>query len=99
MALGRVNIRLGSWVRPLAPGYSWCRRCKTPWLFVEPHVTDYTRFRGLFALCERCWAELTPEHRVPFYRELVTDWHATPGKEPSFDEEWALVQTAVLNGG
>lgn len=59
-----LNIRLGRWSQILAPGYSYCRRCKTPWLFVEERTVWYTRSSGQFALCIKCWDEATAEQRV-----------------------------------
>lgn len=77
----------------------WCRRCKTPWVFVQFHNTSWHQ-RGGIALCEQCWAELTPRERLPFYRELVESWHKRPDLcELGFDEEWAQVEAAVLSGG
>lgn len=91
--LEKLNVRLGTWSQRLAPGYSWCLRCETPWLFIVHHNTDYRSDRGIFVLCEKCWAELAPEQRLPYYRQLWEQWthHAD-------DQEWQDIETAVLAG-
>lgn len=95
-----MNLRIGKISNLLAPGYSHCRRCQTNWRFVTPHDTDWG-WKGCIALCEKCWRELTPEQRLPYYRSLIEWWHERwPDlRELSFNEEWALVEEAVLNGG
>ena len=52
----------------------WCYRCKTTWNFVEGHTTDYSEGAGCFPLCERCWEELSPIQRLPYYRQLWELW-------------------------
>lgn len=96
-----MNLRLGPMGKLLAPGWGDCLRCHTPWKFVHYHTTSWGR-SGCIALCEKCWAELTPQERLPFYRQLVELWHHEyPETKPglSFDEEWALVEPVVLAGG
>ena len=94
-----LNLRIGRVGQLLAPGWGYCLRCKTPWRFVRWHDTQYgTQGHGCLPLCEKCWAELTPTQRVPFYRELIESWHEAPGRESAFDEEWAEVEAAVLSG-
>jgi hypothetical protein len=75
------GVRIGRFGQRLAPGYSWCHRCLTPWLFVPLHDTAYSEFEGCFPLCEECWRELeTPARRLPYYRELLAEWERmTPG--------------------
>lgn len=91
----RMNLRVGRICQLFAPSYGWCLRCKTPWPFVRCHDTRYgADGRGCLPLCEKCWAALTPAQRLPFYRELIESWHA--GSE-LFDEEWTLVEAAVLS--
>lgn len=96
-----MNRRLGRWSQLLAPGYSFCRRCKTPWRFVKWHDTSYGRGHGCLPLCQMCWSELTPEQRLPYYLELIASWHERYPHDagPTFDEEWAQVRDAVLRGG
>ena len=98
-----MNLRVGRIGKLLAPGWGWCLRCETPWRFVRYHVTDYgDRGHGCLPLCEKCWAEMTPQRRIPFYHCLIWDWHEKypdMSRGLSFDEEWAQVETAVLNGG
>jgi hypothetical protein len=91
----KLNIRLGTWSQRLAPGYSWCFRCETPWLFVPNHTTDYRPDKGCFALCEKCWQELTPQQRLPYYRQLWEHWNQSGLSEA---EEWQEIEMAVLEG-
>jgi hypothetical protein len=71
--------RLRAWAeRMLSPSYGHCRRCHRPWrhgrIGANPHVTFYKQGSGLFVLCEGCWADLTPEKRLPFYDQLLGSW-------------------------
>lgn len=94
-----MNLRLGRMAQLFAPGYSWCLQCKTPWRFVKGHTTKYTQSNGCFPLCEKCWAELTPEQRLPFYRALIIEWarqDCCNGEE--FDKTWHDIREAVLAG-
>lgn len=59
-----MNIRLGRWFQILAPGYSHCVRCRTPWRFVEPRVVWYSSSSGQFALCVKCWNETHIAQRI-----------------------------------
>jgi len=88
-------MRLGR----LAPhlGYSRCYRCKTPWYLADRHDTTYIIGRGLCPLCKKCWAELTPEQRLPFYRKLLQSWDYE-GRDLTFEQTWEAVRTAVLEG-
>lgn len=95
-----MNLRLGRWSQPFAPGYSTCERCGTPWKFVENHTTYYIEPSidpprvgwGMFALCEKCWGELRPLDRVPYYRKAWGRWKVEAA------EEWLLLYQAVLEG-
>jgi hypothetical protein len=79
--------------RFLSPGYGVCGVCRMPWRFTEPHTTDYHRaLRGMFPLCERDWARLTPAERLPHYANLFATWRE---REP---EEWNEIEAAVLSG-
>ena len=75
--------------RLMAPGYSYCEKCKMPWKFVERHITQFTEIVGCFSLCEECWQKLkTPEKRMPYYKALWEKWN-------SDIEEWKLIEKAV----
>ena len=87
-----INFRLGSAAQWLAPGYSWCGRCETPWKFVDHHATYYQPGRGVFALCQKCWSELTPQERLPFYRQVYEEWE----RLGCGDREWPDIERAVL---
>lgn len=49
---------------------------------VRGHSTWHSDGFACFPLCEGCWSSLTPEQRVPYYREMLADW-----------EQWAPVPT------
>jgi hypothetical protein len=69
-----------------------CQRCKTTWRFVEWHTTPYGTGHGCLALCKLCWRDLTPQTRLPFYRE----WWMN--STPRVEAEWADIRSAVLEG-
>ncbi len=62
--------------------------------------------RGCFPLCDSCWAVLTPEKRLPFYKEMISDWHAdavehgfwAPDYDKDLDIQWKQIQVAVMDG-
>ena len=91
-----ARTRLRTWLAPalrrLAPGYSWCKRCGTPWKFIGEHATWYRPGYGVFALCQPCWSELTPKERLPFYRQVFDDWE----RVGCGDREWPEIERAVL---
>jgi hypothetical protein len=100
--LQRFNLRIGRISQWLAPGYSWCGRCKTNWAFVKSHDTEYSRSGGCFPLCEKCWRGLTPAQRLPYYRDLWQEWY---GSEPDVRraqellDRWDEIKLAVISGG
>lgn len=73
--VSRIRLMRGRALKPLAPGYSCCFRCETPWKFTDHHATPYGGGRACFPLCQECWSELTPEQRVPYYEQLLKWWH------------------------
>jgi hypothetical protein len=102
-----MNLRIGRIGKLFAPGYSWCQRCDTPWRFVHYHVTSYTDSSGCLPLCEKCWHDLTPEQRLPYYRQLIERWHhpthtarsgAAQSEDATFADTWDKVATAVRAG-
>lgn len=86
------KLRIGRLSDFLVSGYSHCGRCKTNWHYCEGHATRYYQGGGCFPLCEKCWAELTPETRLPFYREMFERWE---GVEAGV---WPAIERAVRNG-
>jgi hypothetical protein len=88
--MGKWRIgRLGDFI---VPGYGSCYKCRTNWFFVEGHTTLFGPSGGGFPLCEQCWQELTPEQRLPFYRQLFENW------QPHSNYSWAEIEAAVLRG-
>ena len=77
---------------------SWCLRCRTTWTFVHYHVTLFTDdaagCSGAFPLCVKCWEQLTPRQRLPYYRTLL----ARAG-EPLSKSQWQAIETEVLMEG
>lgn len=52
---------------------------------------------GCFPLCEKCWKELkTPEARMPYYRQLWTEWSADG--VPMDGRKWEWIEAAVRDG-
>lgn len=90
-----MNIRIGSISKILTPSYSACQKCDTTWAFVKPHCTDYEEGKGCFPLCEKCWNELTPEERLPYYRMLWNIWSYWNKQN---EEKWIKINKAVLEG-
>ena len=102
-----MNIRLkvrrivGFIQRLLKPGHhGWCGRCGRSWAFLDcrkdAHMTDYTKSRACFPLCEDCWGELSPEDRLPYYKRLWERWQEPPYAPPPY--VWKLIERAVLEG-
>ena len=75
---------------PAARGLSGCYRCGGAWCYVEHHTTQYAAKTGCFPLCERCWSQLTPSERWPYYVRLVELWESTC----SSHEDWMSIQRA-----
>lgn len=78
--------------RLLHPGYSHCYRCGRPWACVEGHSTPYADGSACFPLCEGCWGALTPQDRLPFYRQLFVDWRRQGSRVPL-----AVIEAACLH--
>lgn len=82
-----------------------CVRCYSKKTY---HITDYMEGRGCFPLCERCWSELTPEQRLPWYRKLWDvwnyggfwhQWHDGSWHVSEACVEWDVIKRAVLEEG
>ena len=69
-----MNYRIGAISQTLTPGYSYCEKCGTTWAFVNPHTTNYSECMGCFALCSKCWKELSPKQRLPYYEQMFLKW-------------------------
>lgn len=74
--------------------FSRCGRCDRSWKWVEGHTTEYESDIGCFPLCERCWKELTPQQRLPYYRT----WFDSTDSLKDDQQVWAAIQAAVLAG-
>lgn len=72
-------------------GYGSCLRCGDTWNHTKCHSTWYSEESGLFPLCERCWAKLSPTERMSYYKQLLHRW----GKE---EELWPLVEKSLMEG-
>jgi hypothetical protein len=89
---------LGRLVRPFRnllgrrAGYGGCLACGDTWSWKKNHVTHYTTFNGCFPLCEECWAGMTIDERLHYYRILTfVTWE---------DREnlWPQIERAVKEG-
>ena len=79
------------------PNYSFCKRCNIPWPCAKGHVTEYKNGMGCFPLCEQCWQELTSGERLPYYRQLYTQWELSSIKSGyKMDMKWKDIEVAVL---
>lgn len=69
-------------------GMSLCFRCQRPWGAVKGHCTNYAPGSSCFPLCENCWAMLTPEERLPYFKAAwIKYWHTHP---------WEVYRAACL---
>jgi hypothetical protein len=97
--LQKLNIRIGKISQWFTPSISACHRCQTTWYFVKGHSTRWTDERGhrhgTFPLCEKCWSELTPTERLPYYKELWDEWMQ---QAPDVCPDFALIAQAVRSG-
>ncbi len=57
------------------------------------HFTPFRDGRSIFCICEKCFNQLTPTQRVPYYRIPfdLPDWGWK-------EEDWSYVRKAVLEG-
>lgn len=93
-----MNIRIGRISNFLSPPYlGACKKCKTTWRFVKGHNTPINDYEGMFPLCEKCWAELTPEKRLQYYDMLMAEWQVFNDYRVS-DEERDAIISAVMAG-
>lgn len=51
----------------------------------------------MFPLCEQCWNELTPETRIPYYRQLYDHW-ASDDEVKEDLEPFETIEQAVREG-
>lgn len=65
-----MNIRIGKISKLMFPDYGQCRRCRTTWNLVAPHVVYYQQGHGLFRLCEKCWQDVAPVDRLPYFDDV-----------------------------
>ena len=92
-----MNIRIGRISKLFSPPYlGACFKCKTTWRFVKGHSTPINDREGIFPLCKKCWADLTPEKRAKYYEMLIKEL-----KKDGYcvsREERAAIIAAVLAG-
>lgn len=60
------------------------------------HSTPYNVASGCFPLCEACWSELSPDERLPYYRQLWQRW-LRDGVDKGV-EEWRNIEASVMAG-
>lgn len=85
-------MRIGRISKWLTPEYGACGACHTTWVFSVLHETMFTPCHGCFVLCEKCFDELTPTARLPYYRRLWEQWENTS------EHDWTRISNAVLAG-
>ena len=84
-------------------GIGACGRCKTGWDTadqdgVKGHATRYCDGSSCFPLCETCWRDLTPEQRLPYYRELFETWADQLPHDYAHTTCWPAIEAAVKAG-
>lgn len=85
-------------LKPMYQGFG-CVRCELPWNVTEGHTTKISPFESCFALCEKCWEDLSPEERLPFYKALFEKWQGDEiSRKEAPPEKWQKIKTAVLAG-
>jgi hypothetical protein len=79
-----------------------CYRCRTSFAFSRGHYTRaespllQTEPFGAWPLCRRCWRDLSPRERLPYYQRF---WLAHRGPNPRENQlVWAAIEAAVLAG-
>jgi hypothetical protein len=87
----KIRKILGRMSQLINTGWGSCKRCGITWAFVHGHITDYDLGDGCFPLCESCWKDLTPEERLPFYRQMYDEWG-------TLSPDWEKIEAAVLDG-
>lgn len=83
---------IGLLSRMMFPHYGCCGRCGRTWNICEAHMTRTDPAVAMFALCEMCWASLTPKQRAPYYFELFGRWN-----QGRYDTGVELLGTDVFN--
>jgi hypothetical protein len=84
-------MRIGRISKLFTPWHDSCYKCHTTWAFVKGHATC-----GYFPLCEKCWSELIPATRLPFYRQVWDEWWEKWAGYPV--ETWGEIEAAVMAG-
>src|SRR3990170_664223 len=78
----------------LGVGQGGCLKCRTPWYCIRDHPTPYNDgASGCFPLCDKCWGDLTPGRRLPYYKQLFAIWN-----EPEDSPKRRDITAAVLAG-
>lgn len=99
MRLKDLNMRIGRISKKINPGLGACLKCNTTWRFVKGHETKISDHEGTFPLCEKCWAELTPQKRLPYYYLLMRQWLAYDGyTKEHWNKDYERITAAVLSG-
>jgi hypothetical protein len=88
--------RISKWLSP--PGYGGCLCCQTTWYWVEEHITRYSPNDGCLPLCRKCWEQLPPAERLPYYRKLWDSWWRDKRDEKDMEDVWVQLETAVMLG-
>jgi len=89
-----LRIAIGRVTEFMFSSFGSCYRCHISWrVSKNQHFTEYTPSRSCFPLCKTCWAELTIQERLPYYRKL----YEQQGNQPS--HKWEMIRNAVLLEG
>jgi hypothetical protein len=78
--------------------YGSCYKCNITWDQCKGHATPINKSESMFPLCEKCWIELTPEQRLPFYYKLIGELIGQLGSKAITKEEIISIHENVLAG-
>ena len=84
-----------------AQGFGSCYHCHDTWNYSKEHATYYDNGFACFALCQRCWQQMTPNQRMPYYMLLISNWIRQAPDERAIAKiigKWPKITAAVQQG-
>lgn len=88
------NIRAEKNKTGRASGYGGCQCCHDTWDWKRKHATMFSDGKGCFPLCEECWGGMSIPERLPYYKDMQSEWTALGDN----GENWPAIEAAVLGG-
>lgn len=114
----RRKWRVGAWAKKIWGDKTWrlemsdgtrfrahgeCRRCGTPWKFVDPHIVVVNPYGQTYAVCpfcQKCHKGFEPSQLVDAYMAWWVDNRdemAAKGEDAPDIREWRAIETALRN--